>query len=450
MSKSLNNLDNVKSKAVVDKQKEKKINLPNLSPLNRLPFSVISHYAKYRNTKLNLQKKLITNTTFEVDEKYDIIDIIGQGAYGVVVAAKDKTASKKEKSYVAIKKIEKAFEHKIFTKRTLRELKIMRLLRHENVLGIRTLLLPKSREEFENIYCCSPLMETDLASIIKSPQPLTEEHTQFFLYQILRGLKYVHSAGIIHRDLKPRNLLVNSNCDLKICDFGLSRPTHCNNEQPGKMTDYVATRWYRAPELILEVGDYGPSVDVWSVGCILAELLRRKPFLPGSDTRNQIELTFEVFGTPNEDLITAIPKPRLRRYLRSLPPKKPRSLEILFPKANPVALDLLKKMMDLDFRKRITIDEALKHPYLKDLHYPEDEPVRDPVPTIEFDFEKYNLSLQQLKDLVYEEILLYHFEDFRKEYFKRIQTGDNPFRDVIHNANALKPGQKEAGDEEDF
>jgi len=448
MSKSLSNLDEIKKRATAFTKKDDK-KLPSLTNLNGLPSSVVAHYAKYRHNKLHLQKKTLTNTTFEVDDKYEIIDIIGQGAYGIVVAAKDKTATKKEKSYVAIKKIEKAFEHKIFTRRTLRELKILRLLRHENVIGIRTLLLPKSREEFNDIYVCSPLMETDLAQIIKSPQALSDEHAQFFLYQILRGLKYVHSAGIIHRDLKPRNLLVNSNCDLKICDFGLSRATHCNNDTPGKMTDYVATRWYRAPELILEVGDYGPSVDVWSVGCILAELLKRKPFLPGSDTRNQLDLTFDVFGTPGEEFITAVPKPRIRKYLRSLPQKKTRDLDAMFPKANSLAVDLLKKMMVLDYRARITIDEALKHPYLKGLHAPDDEPTRDLVPSVEFDFEKYPLSLQQSKDLVYEEILLYHFEDFRKEYFRRIQAGENPFKDVVNNANALKPGQKEPGDEDD-
>jgi serine/threonine protein kinase len=434
--------------AHTEEAKAQEASLKNGKKKNELPKSVTQFYSKYRNTHTDIQKKLVMNSTFEIDSKYEVIDAIGQGAYGIVVAARDKTIQKKEKSYIAIKKIEKAFEHKIFTKRTLRELKILRLLQHENIIGIKTILLPKSREDFDDIYLCNELMETDLASIIKSPQPLSDEHTQFFIYQIFRGLKYMHSAGIIHRDLKPRNLLVNSNCDLKICDFGLSRTTHATKET-GNMTDYVATRWYRPPELLLETKDYGPAVDIWSVGCIIAELLRRKPFLPGTETKHQLELIFDVFGTPAEEDIALIPKPRLRKFLRSLPAKKPKALDILLPKANPLAIDLLKKMMVFNPQKRMTVEEALKHPYLQDLHYPEDEPTREPVPSIEFEFEKYNLSLQQLKDLLYEEILIYHFDDFKKEYFRRVAANEDPFKEVVGNENALKPGEKESDDDDE-
>jgi serine/threonine protein kinase len=428
-----------------NKEEESKENSGKKS--QKLPQSVIQHYAKYRCVKTNIKSFLVMGTRFEVEDKFEIIDSVGQGAYGIVVAARDKT-SDKEENLIAIKKIEKAFEHKIFTKRTLRELKILRLLQHENVIGIKTIMLPKSRESFEDIYVYNELMETDLASIIKSPQALSDEHIQFFLYQILRGLKYIHSAGIIHRDLKPRNLLVNSNCDLKICDFGLSRAIHYE-QKTGEMTDYVATRWYRAPELLLAAKEYGPEVDMWSVGCILAELLRRKPFLPGTETKTQLELIIDVFGNPTEEEINSIPKEKSRKFLRSLPKKTAKSFDTLFPNASPLALDLLRKLMVFSSKDRITVEEALKHPYLAALHFPEDEPVSDPVPAPEFEFEKYPLSLAQLKDLVYEEILMYHFDDFRQEYQRRVQAGENPFKEVVNNENALKPGEKDSDEDEE-
>ena len=131
------------------------------------------------------------------------------------------------------------------------------------------------------------MMDTDLTSIIKSDQPLNEEHYKFFLYQLLRGLKYIHSARIVHRDLKPRNLLVNSNCDLKICDFGLARPLF-KNMKANVLTEYVATRWYRAPEILLGSTKYSKAVDMWSVGCILGELINGKSLFPGTSTLNQI------------------------------------------------------------------------------------------------------------------------------------------------------------------
>jgi len=130
------------------------------------------------------------------------------------------------------------------------------------------------------------------------------------------------------------------------------------------MTDYVATRWYRAPELLLGWKEYGSSVDTWSVGCILAELLKRKPFLPGTETKHQLELIVDCFGNPTEDEINAIPKEKSKKLMKAMQKRKPKVLETMFPNANPKALDLLRKLMIFDPIKRITVDQALKHPYL--------------------------------------------------------------------------------------
>lgn len=251
---------------------------------------------------------------FTVDKRYDIFDIVGTGAYGVVAAAVDKLTGKQ----VAIKKLEVAFKHHTLAKRTLRELKIMRLLQHDNILGIDSIQLPVSYERLDDIYVVSELMETDLSSLIKSEQDLTDEHCSFFLYQILRGLKYMHSANVIHRDMKPRNILLNSDCDLKICDLGLARIC-TNNHMNTEMTDYVATRWYRSPELLLKLRNYSFAMDVWAVGCILGEMLLRKPLVPGSSSLDQIRLILKLVGKPSEDLVNRIPDAYCREMVRNRP-----------------------------------------------------------------------------------------------------------------------------------
>lgn len=403
---------------------------------HKLPASIVTYYAKFRNKSTTIKTFMVNGSKFDIESKYEIIDAIGQGAYGLVVAANDKSITDPEANLVAIKKIEKAFEHKIFTKRTLRELKILRVLKHENIIGIRTILLPRSRETFDDIYVVYDLMETDLAQIIRSQQPITDEHIQFFIYQLLRGLKYLHTSKILHRDIKPRNLLVNSNCDLKVCDFGLARAMDVE-EVATDMTDYVATRWYRAPELLLEHKDYTPAVDVWSVGCILAELLKRKPFLPGVDSRNQLELIIDLVGTPPESEIEKIPKEKIKKLIRMMPKKAPKDLAKMFPSANPLAIDLLRKTLAFAPSERMTVENALKHEYLKSLHCPDDEPSGNPVDKIDFEFESFKLTREQWKDLLYEEILLYHFDDFRKEYDRRRLKNESQVAHIVKNENAF-------------
>lgn len=278
---------------------------------------------------------------FKLPPRYEIIKPLGSGAYGLVVSAKD---TKKDID-VAVKKMERTFEHVLFAKRTLRELKILRLLHHENVIELKTIINPGPIEEFKEIYAIFELMETDLGSIIKSKQELSLDHIQFFMYQILRGMKYCHSAGILHRDLKPRNLLVNSNCDLKICDFGLSRADIPEFYECGSMTDYISTRWYRAPELLFGSVYYTAAVDVWSIGWIFAELLTRTSFLPGTDTENQLELIIEMIGIPSKDIIDRLcggSAPEFIHWAKTASSEETDEFKTRFKDVNETALDLLK------------------------------------------------------------------------------------------------------------
>lgn len=231
--------------------------------------------------------------TFTIDTRYSLIRTIGSGAYGTVISASDST----KENNVAIKMVPRAFNDEIDAKRILREIKLLRHFEHENIVSITDMLPPDKKyvEDFNDVYIVADLMETDLHRIIYSKQALSIDHVQYFIYQVLRGLKYIHSANVIHRDLKPSNLLVNSNCDLKICDFGLARGIvgdgHLHTMKGSVLlTEYVVTRWYRAPEIMLSCHKYSKPVDLWSVGCIFAELILRKPYFPGDDYIDQVSV----------------------------------------------------------------------------------------------------------------------------------------------------------------
>ena len=214
---------------------------------------------------------------FVVDERYKLLENIGCGAYGIVCSALDTKTNNK----VAIKKIPKALEVLTIAKRTYRELKILKHFKHDNIISIRDILKPpEDKSQFLDVYVVFDMMETDLHRIIHSDQPLTDEHARYFLYQILRGLKHIHSANVLHRDLKPSNLLVNEDCELKIGDFGMARGLDSSpSEKKRVMTEYVATRWYRAPELMLSLSEYSPSNRHLVCGLYLRRDVGKKAFV---------------------------------------------------------------------------------------------------------------------------------------------------------------------------
>ncbi|RMZ85330.1 hypothetical protein DV737_g786, partial [Chaetothyriales sp. CBS 132003] len=318
----------------------------------------------------------VFNQDFIVDDRYTVTKELGQGAYGIVCAATNTQTGEG----VAIKKVTNVFSKKILAKRALREIKLLQHFRgHRN------------------------LMECDLAAIIRSGQPLTDAHFQSFIYQILCGLKYIHSANVLHRDLKPGNLLVNADCELKICDFGLARGfSQDPEENAGYMTEYVATRWYRAPEIMLSFQSYTKAIDVWSVGCILAELLGGRPFFKGRDYVDQLNQILHYLGTPNEETLSRIGSPRAQEYVRNLPymPKVP--FTRLFPQANPDALDLLDRMLAFDPSSRISVEDALEHRYLHIWHDASDEPACPK--TFDFAFEVVD-DVQDMRKMILDEVM---------------------------------------------
>ncbi|GAB2217367.1 hypothetical protein Droror1_Dr00000545 [Drosera rotundifolia] len=331
---------------------------------------------------------------FEVSRKYvPPIRPVGRGAYGIVCAV----INAETREEVAIKKVGNAFDNRIDAKRTLREIKLLCHMDHENVIAIKDIIRPPLKESFNDVYIVYELMDTDLHQIIRSNQPLTDDHCRYFLYQLLRGLKYVHSANVLHRDLKPSNLFLNANCDLKIGDFGLARTT----SETDFMTEYVVTRWYRAPELLLNCSEYTAAIDIWSVGCILGEILTREPLFPGKDYVHQLRLITELIGSPDDSSLGFLRSDNARRYVRQLPQFPKQDFSVKFPNASPLAVDLLEKMLVFDPNKRITVNDALCHPYLAPLHDINDEPVC-PQP-FNFDFEQPSFTEENIKELIWRE-----------------------------------------------
>ncbi|KAK6142287.1 hypothetical protein DH2020_022635 [Rehmannia glutinosa] len=380
--------------------------------------------------------------------RYKIQEVIGKGSYGVVCSAIDTHTGEK----VAIKKIHDVFEHISDAARILREIKLLRLLRHPDVVEIKHIILPPSRREFKDIYVVFELMESDLHQVIKANDDLTREHYQFFLYQLLRALKYIHTANVYHRDLKPKNILANANCKLKICDFGLARVAFSDTPTTIFWTDYVATRWYRAPELcgsffskvglFLKLHDikvcvsillsidiswfliahiqYTAAIDIWSIGCIFAEVLTGKPLFPGKNVVHQLDLITDLLGTPSMDTIARVRNEKARRYLTNMRKKQPVPFAQKFPNADPLALRLLEKLLAFDPKDRPTAEEALSDPYFKRLAKAEREPSCQPISKMEFEFERRRVTKEDIRELIFREILEYH-PQLLKDYINGIE-----------------------------
>lgn len=354
---------------------------------------------------------------FHVKKRYTFLRELGIGAYGCVALAHDSVLD----CNVAIKKVTRVFEREVLARRALREVAILREIGPcDNVTAL--LDFDTTFIELNEIYLVLEASEADLSQIIRSGQALSDAHLQYFIAQILRGVRYMHAARIIHRDMKPGNLLVNGDCQLKLCDFGLARAyrdrpdeltasmsehvspgaertfpesPHLDRSQPaspsmqmnaqtpppsqlrttaldfpgGPLTEYVATRWYRAPEIMLCFKrGYGPAIDIWSVGCILAELLGGKPLFAGKDYVDQIARINNVLGSPPQSTIDKIGSERAKTYVESLPQMPIVPFAQLYPKASPSAIDLLTKMLCWDPEERISAADALQHPWLKAYH----------------------------------------------------------------------------------
>ncbi|XP_071756463.1 mitogen-activated protein kinase 12 [Centroberyx gerrardi] len=334
----------------------------------------------------------VNKTTWEVPERYRDLKQVGTGAYGTVCSALDSRTGTK----VAIKKLHRPFQSELFAKRAYRELRLLKHMKHDNVIGLLDVFTADlSLDRFHDFYLVMPFMGTDLGKLMKL-QRLSEEKIQYLVYQMLRGLKYIHSAGIIHRDLKPGNLAINQDCELKILDFGLAR------QADSEMTGYVVTRWYRAPEVILSWMHYTQTVDIWSVGCIMAEMLQGKPLFKGSDHLDQLTEIMKITGTPTQDFISKLQSDDAKSYIKSLPKVEKKDLQGVFSKVNPQAVSVLERMLLLDPESRATAAEALSLPYFSEFREPEEETEAQ---LYDHSLDNTDLPLDQWKRHTFTEIL---------------------------------------------
>ena len=338
-------------------------------------------------------------------KRFQLQKKIGQGAYGVVFKAIDR----KTKETVALKKLFGAFRDATDSQRTFREVMLLQELNgHNNI--IRLLNVIKAQNNLD-LYLIFDYMEADVFNVIRAGI-LQDIHKQYIIYQTLKALKFIHSADIIHRDLKPSNIFINSDSRVKLGDFGLARTLSSGPSNYGMIvTEYVATRWYRAPEMLLKSVNYGKPIDMWSVGCILYELLVGRPLFPGKSTRDMITLVFEVTGLPDEEEYEAVRQeceiPILYNELKSQLGKirKQKNLNSLIGNycKDPNAIDLMTKLLQFNPKNRLTAEEALEHPFVAKFHDPKEEIVCDRKIRIPLDDTKkftLNIYRQKLYDIV--------------------------------------------------
>ena len=233
-------------------------------------------------------------------------------------------------------------------------------------------------------------MDSDLQKIIASKQELSDEHYQLILYQILRALYFLHSANIIHRDFKPSNVLINEDCTVKLCDFGMSRGI---KEENILLTEYVVTRYYRAPEVMLSSHHYSKKIDVWSVGCAFVELLSKQFLFPGNNYIEQIKLIMNVLGTQDDKDLEFISNSSAKNFVKQFKNIPKKDFKNILKSENPLAVDLVEKMLVFNPEKRYSIEQCLEHPYLKNMREGIEDPVFNGKINLEFDDKNTTFSL---------------------------------------------------------
>ena len=290
-------------------------------------------------------------------EKYEILNIVGEGMYGDVYKCKNKETGE----YVAIKKF-KGIDDELIKKTMKREYEMLKLIKHENIVEFKEGFIKEG-----NIYLVFEYIEKNLLEIIEeNKNGLNENLIKNLIYQLLKAIIYLHKNNIIHRDIKPENILIDKNMNLKLCDFGFSRKYYnqLNFDNNNLMTDYIATRWYRAPEILLSKGKYGFEIDFWAIGCLMCELIDGNPIFPGKDEIDQINCISKILGNFNENDINIFCKENHFNKKEIIFVNKVLSINDIYKgKISDDGIDFIKQLLKVNPKERLNEKNVFLHKY---------------------------------------------------------------------------------------
>jgi mitogen-activated protein kinase 15 len=376
-------------------------------------------------------------------DRYEIRRRLGKGAYGIVWKANERKSGR----VVALKKIFDAFRNATDAQRTFREILFLQEFSdHQNIIKLLNVVAAKNDKD---IYLVFEYMDTDLHAVIRKGGILQDAHQRYIMAQLLRATAYLHSGNVIHRDHKPSNILLDSDCLVKICDFGLARSLSQlpvagkgeSDESVPALTEYVATRWYRAPEILLSSPHYTKGVDMWSLGCILAEMLLGKPLFPGDSTFDQIEKIIRVIPTPNKNDIETIGSQYAQTVIDRAQRKNKKSLVDIMPNTTPPdGIHLIEQLLVFNPEKRPSASSCLKNSYVSRFHSKKENLNLgyNVIPPINDDIQ---LSVDEYRDRLYAMIKqrkqAQKEEKLRKENEKASGDHKDPNETITDNNNTL-------------
>lgn len=365
-----------------------------------------------------LERPLLTNVEFIIDERYKSLKLIGSGSYGIVVSAYDSIT----KSRVAIKKILSAFSASHMARHVLREIRLLHHLRHPNITRLLDIDVPRQYKAWDSVYIVTPLLKMDLKTALKRGRMNTPLLKKRIAYQMLVALEHMHSLGLMHRDIKSGNLLLDDKFNVQLCDLGESRfyskaiSSEGEPETPiltiePELTGAVSTMIQSAPELSLGA-DYDAEVDIWAAGCVISEMIhpQHRYLFDCTNKQSHVKEIIDVVGYPSQDILEILPASG-RWYLKRYKPKSerpPRIAELLGPNADPLSVDLLEQMLKFSPKQRVSAKRALEHAWFDEVR--EDCAI---------DREQYDFSLSEpprktsksdLKNMVWQEVVAFHPE----------------------------------------